>query len=87
MPIPPSFRFDRPEAKWQTASERRIRADDTSQPRCHGSHLSVGQLRHVGHRLIELLQLFDQLLDAFERTRFVSRHPNLLKALSAPRVS
>jgi hypothetical protein len=35
----------------------------------------------------ELLKLLDQLLDALERTRLVNRPPNLLKALSAPRVS
>jgi hypothetical protein len=35
----------------------------------------------------ELLQLFDQLLDALQRTRLVIRHPNLSKALSAPWVS
>jgi len=35
----------------------------------------------------ELLQLLDQLFDAFKRTTLVNRHPNLLKALNAPWVS
>jgi hypothetical protein len=49
--------------------------------------LSRRTFRTLRTALSDLLQLPNQLFDALQRTTLVNRHPNLLKALSAPRVS
>ncbi len=82
-----AFQIDRRDAKWRTASERR-------RPPGRNLPAEVPRPSPLGWTLPtrrtatdELLQLLDQCLDALERTRLVTRHPDLLKALSAPWVS
>ena len=88
-PVPPlanAARYERQRVSHSLTKPTKSRKVRWQSPSCR-TFRTFRTLRTLRTAVDELLQLLDQLFDAFKRTTLVNRHPNLLKALNAPWVS